>query len=359
MKTHFKGLNSLRALAAFTVVIGHVELLKSRNGYSNFGEILPDGHLGVILFFVISGFLITYLLMEEKKTYGNINLKFFYIRRILRIWPLYYLTLLLSWLFFTGDYTITGSILSLTIFPNVAQAIGEAWSTSPQIWSIGVEEQFYLIWPLIVIFIRKKWIPFLLLVFVLAYDLAPHIINYIDHNYGGNKAIFVQLQKFIYDSKFSAIALGSLMGFLVSTNSKLLASFHSKTFGFLSIFAPLILWGTNASWAYFTDEIYMILFSFLVLTVATNKSILLPKEPAITAFLGRISYGIYMFHWMIILIALQWIIPQDFNSELSFNLMFYGFVIVLTIVCAWISHVTIERYFIDKKDRYRRQKLHA
>ncbi|MCH2231481.1 MAG: acyltransferase [Crocinitomicaceae bacterium] len=357
MRTHFKGIDSLRALAAITVVIGHVELLKSRNGIADFETILPDGHLGVILFFVISGFLITYLLMEENKAFGNINVKQFYMRRILRIWPLYYLTLLLSWSFFPGEFTTTGSILTLTIFPNVAQAIGEGWPTSPQVWSIGVEEQFYLIWPILLIYIRRKWIPVLLLIFVLIYDLTPHAINYIEHNIGGNKTTYIQIQKFIFDSKFSAIALGAMMGFLVSSKHKILDFFQSKRFGYLSILFPLILWGINAKWAYFTDEIYMILFALLVLSVATNPFIKLPKEPKITIFLGKISYGIYMFHWMVILLALQMITPETFKTVLHFNIVLYSFILATTITIAWISHITVERFFINKKKHFRREKV--
>jgi len=144
MNRHFKGLNTLRAIAALVVVLGHIELVKVQQAIpylidqSKFD--LPDGHIGVVLFFVLSGFLITYLLLKEKETTGGISFKKFYMRRILRIWPLYYLILLLSYLFFEADYPLSSILLTGSIFPNVAHSLNMVWPTSPQIWSIGVEE---------------------------------------------------------------------------------------------------------------------------------------------------------------------------------------------------------------------------
>ncbi len=96
---YFSGINGLRFLAALAVIITHVELLKEIYGYENNWKhplIFNLGGLGVYFFFVLSGFLITYLLLAEKEKNGKINIKQFYIRRILRIWPLYYFVLLLG-----------------------------------------------------------------------------------------------------------------------------------------------------------------------------------------------------------------------------------------------------------------------
>ncbi len=89
----FSGLNSLRFFASLAVVITHIELLKGVFGYKhnwNTPVFFNLGGLGVYFFFVLSGFLITFLLLKEKELFGEIKIKAFYIRRILRIWPLYY-----------------------------------------------------------------------------------------------------------------------------------------------------------------------------------------------------------------------------------------------------------------------------
>ena len=99
-RVYFPGLNGIRFLAALAVMICHMEMTKhwfhEPNIYtvSFVGGVLGD--IGVILFFVLSGFLITYLLLQEQQDLGTIKIKQFYIRRILRIWPLYYMVILLG-----------------------------------------------------------------------------------------------------------------------------------------------------------------------------------------------------------------------------------------------------------------------
>src|SRR3954471_16382358 len=96
---YFPNLNGLRFIAALLVIIHHTEQIKDLFGLNSHWKnyhIWILGKLGVTLFFVLSGFLITYLLLTEKKEFNTIFIKNFYIRRILRIWPLYYLVTILS-----------------------------------------------------------------------------------------------------------------------------------------------------------------------------------------------------------------------------------------------------------------------
>ena len=104
MKTHvyFPNLNGLRFIAAFLVILSHLEWIKMTEGMENYASapfIKNLGSLGVSLFFVLSGFLISYLLLQEKKDTGDISIKNFYVRRILRIWPLYYITVILAFFY--------------------------------------------------------------------------------------------------------------------------------------------------------------------------------------------------------------------------------------------------------------------
>ena len=111
MNIFFKGLNELRGVAALAVVFHHIELYKHREHgkslFDGYGYAFIEG-LGknsVYLFFVLSGFLITYLLLTELKLKGNIDAFKFYLRRVLRIWPLYYLITILS--FFVFPFIVT------------------------------------------------------------------------------------------------------------------------------------------------------------------------------------------------------------------------------------------------------------
>ncbi|WP_157844663.1 acyltransferase family protein [Chryseobacterium sp. Leaf201] len=164
MKKIYPNLNSLRFIAALLVIVFHIELhkylFKLPNLYS-YGFFQIIGKLGVVLFFVLSGFLITSLLLNEKVSTKNIHIKNFYIRRILRIWPLYYLIIIIS--FYVIPYipilthpdktlfpdTLTNTYPTifyyLTIFANLAVPMFNHVAYASQTWSIATEEQFYLI----------------------------------------------------------------------------------------------------------------------------------------------------------------------------------------------------------------------
>jgi peptidoglycan/LPS O-acetylase OafA/YrhL len=161
---YFKRLDELRFFAFFLVFWQHafnkslIVFLKT-SPYAIIAEKLQAiGAVGVHIFFVISGFLITYLMVEEEKIMGNVNLSFFYIRRTLRIWPLYFVVMLsgifmMPFLFNTVPFE--GSILKNLFFLNNFD-IASASSIVAIAWSVAIEEQFYLVWPLLFIFFRNK-----------------------------------------------------------------------------------------------------------------------------------------------------------------------------------------------------------
>ncbi len=109
LKTHFQSLDGLRAIAALLVVFGHIELIKQQFGIPNYFEkgpfIFNLGDLSVTFFFVLSGFLITFLILKEEAINHTISLRNFYLRRILRIWPVYFLILLISLVIIPIDFS--------------------------------------------------------------------------------------------------------------------------------------------------------------------------------------------------------------------------------------------------------------
>ena len=161
---YFPGLNGLRFFAAMAVAFSHVELMKQYHGFpSAYQKPAVDelGRLSVTFFFVLSGFLITYLLLVEKRVARRVSIQRFYLRRILRIWPLYYLLVLLSFFvlphfatFTVPHYTAAiGENISITLplflifLPQLALSLYDPVPFAEPAWSIGVEEQFYLLWP--------------------------------------------------------------------------------------------------------------------------------------------------------------------------------------------------------------------
>ncbi|HEX9445176.1 MAG TPA: acyltransferase, partial [Candidatus Binatia bacterium] len=145
---HLPGLDGLRMVAVFLVVFYH------------FGfEWSPGGH-GVLAFFVLSGFLITWLLLKEEEQFGAVSLKLFYLRRSLRIFPAFYC----YWLLMTGYLLLfhkpilwSQALSSFAYVANYYQAIlGDPDTGYSHTWSLGIEEQFYLLWPVAFIALRAR-----------------------------------------------------------------------------------------------------------------------------------------------------------------------------------------------------------
>ncbi|MEO7329892.1 MAG: acyltransferase, partial [Minicystis sp.] len=152
-------LDGLRAISILVVLFGH--MAGTRNFAFSFLDRLPTSELanfGVRVFFVISGFLITRLLFEEHARSGTVSLRGFYLRRTLRIFPAFYVfvavVLVLDRL---GKITLLpyDALTALTYTMNFHPTASRSWQVG-HLWSLSVEEQFYLLWPAIVLFTRPR-----------------------------------------------------------------------------------------------------------------------------------------------------------------------------------------------------------
>ncbi len=149
---HLPGLNGIRALAALIVLFSHIWQFQYWFGFDH-PTFLPykAASLGVTLFFVLSGYLITYLLILKKEWLKTIALRKFYLRRILHIWPLYYL-ILTGCVLLVNDSLSRCAIYCFFLMPNLSVALACLPPVIVPLWSIGVEEQFYLCWPILMKF---------------------------------------------------------------------------------------------------------------------------------------------------------------------------------------------------------------
>jgi len=205
-KFYFKGLNELRAIASLAVLFHHIELYKYRSHIKSlydgpFRDFIAElGKNGVFLFFTLSGFLITFLLLSEKRNKGKINILNFYVRRILRIWPVYYIIIFFAFFslpfivaqldFLKSESIYYESILHLNenffallvlfllFLPNVALIGFKPLAGASQSWSVGVEEQFYLLWPIIIQKSGKFLLLFILFAIAIIYPNLNWIIKY-------------------------------------------------------------------------------------------------------------------------------------------------------------------------------------
>ena len=154
---HLPGLNGVRAIAAVAVVVSHLRLRLGDFGFPQQPGLLLAQY-GVTAFFALSGFLITFLLLKEREATQHIDVRRFYMRRILRIWPLYYLYLAVTTLVLVNAFPrgLPGSVvLYVVLLPNVPFIRGNSLPLLDHYWSLGVEEQFYAAWPLILARVKK------------------------------------------------------------------------------------------------------------------------------------------------------------------------------------------------------------
>jgi peptidoglycan/LPS O-acetylase OafA/YrhL len=365
----FGGLNELRAIAAFSVIMHHIELFKYRDKLASLFDskytayfIEHLGKNGVHLFFVLSGFLITYLLLSEKKKNNRIDFKKFYLRRIFRIWPLYYIIFLISFILipilvnsFTlfsntssyyslvislSDYNLKTILLYALFLPNVALHQGKVIVGASQSWSVGVEEQFYIIWPLIVSFFSRK---------IIAVVFGAILITFIMINFKFYNSIFSTIAAII---PFEYMAIGSLGGYFYSEYSDFITKYTKSRFIYI---AALLLIGFFITVPVFKLYIQNLILGFiflLLILISINQYNPLNFRNKYFSYLGNISYGIYMYHpfVMFLLFPIFYKILAFYNNIFAFNIGIYICVPALTVFISYISFTYIEKRFIKIKD---------
>ncbi len=375
-KIYFNGLDSLRFLAAFVVIIHHVEQIKSLYGYKNyFGNIFIHniGAYGVTFFFALSGFLITYLLFVEQESAGTINIKNFYIRRTLRIWPLYLLLGILTllvlpqipqlhvpvWQNDLNNTFLTQVFLYFTFLQTIAVAFFGTIPHANQVWSVGVEEQFYLLWPLLIKYFRnamKAIIGVITIYFIIKLTFIV-LLNF----YQDNQSIYDRLYSWSYLvnlTRIDCMAIGAIAADWLYQKKPILMLFYSRfaqvlIYTITAIF--LITGGIGRTFLYnFNQEIFAVLSTSIIINIAINKKTIVSiNNPAID-YLGKISYGLYMYHTLCIAISLY--LVKEFSNYslngLTGNAIVYVLTMILTIIFSAISYQYFEKPFIKLKHKY-------
>jgi len=347
---HLKGLNGVRAIAALSVVITHIV-----QRFEDFG--LPRMHgfeaagYGVTMFFTLSGFLITFLLLKEKEKLGDINIKKFYTRRILRIWPLYYFYLALAvicLLLYDKEVLNGNTWFYVLLTANVPYILQTQIPLISHLWSIGVEEQFYLFWPWIVKKTTKllKW----LLLFI-GIVLSLKLLFWFYYHKTGNSIPLSIIQI----TRFHCMAIGACGAVFFFREDKKFLRFS------FSLVTQIVLWLVLALCALdwfrgvplINDEIIALVTLFLILNVAGNPKTIIPLDNWYINYLGKISFGIYMYHPLIIYLVAKWAGSFTRTLETDFQyIVIYLLVMFLTIVIAGLSYRFFETPFLRFKDKF-------
>jgi len=363
-KIFFPGLNGLRFFAAFFVIIHHVEQSKYDEHYTNIYQnpfINSIGGMGVDLFFVLSGFLITYLLIAEKETFKDIKVMKFYLRRVLRIWPLYFLIVLSGLFLFphipflnsnAGGHLLQKTILFSLILPNVVLMSYGAIPYISQTWSIGVEEQFYLIWPLLLKY-SKRYLPPLfgvIIIMKLLDFLLPFSLRFLvahQSNISLQHGISYMISYLSY-LRITCMAIGGLGAYVLYFKKELILNFIYRKdvqLAIILISIPLLLMGRLYA--------HSLIFILVILNISSNKNSLIKLDNKVFDFLGKISYGLYMYHELAIGIAFYLLKPSIYNN-LTSNVELYFLSVFLTITFATTSYYIFEKRFLGLKKYFTR-----
>lgn len=361
LKVYFPNLNGLRFIAACFVIINHVEQLKrfykiDEDAVSQFAKNI--GKLGVMLFFVLSGFLITYLLLSEEKVLAKIHIKRFYIRRLLRIVPLYALLIIIVFFLLNNfkyweipyvknpidqNFSV---ILLLHIFflPNLVTAIYGFIPYIAQAWSIGTEEQSYILWPILLKIFKKKRL--FLMAGIIFFHLIIRII--LSLNFPLSIPYREELSKFWNHFNIDAIAVGGFFAVLLFRKHPVLKLLKNLKVFYGVLITTLVLILMAVKIPYFHYLTYSFLFGVLILNLASNKRLNKVLESKIIHYLGQISYGIYMYHFIIMIIVLT----TSSKLGVKSNVVIYSFILAITIGISSLSYHYFEAPFLKRKSKY-------
>lgn len=342
-KVYFPNLNGLRFIAALSVIIYHF-----------YGEEVLNGHYGVTLFFTLSGFLITYLLFEEKEKKEKISIGKFYVRRILRIWPLYFFILLISSIVFFYDHSNHHEYYNalpyyLLFTPNLAFILDIGIKYSSILWSVGAEEQFYLTWPWIIQKVKNKRLAYLLGFIVLSWAIGPHILDYVNYNYlSSSNSIFV-LSKLMGRMGFGAMATGSLIAYLAKFKPDKLSIIFSPIVQVIAILSVLTIWIFDMlPHVAASDQIYASLFAVIIANFALNDKCIISLENKPLNYLGKISFGLYVYHLIMFDVSKQIFIFLNIDVP---QIVLFTSGTLTTVIVAGLSYQYFERPFLKLKSK--------
>jgi peptidoglycan/LPS O-acetylase OafA/YrhL len=357
-KIYFPNLNGLRFIAALMVIFHHVESRKFTFGlpslWGKSNTILLLGKMGVVLFFVLSGFLITYLLLFEESTQKNINIKYFYMRRVLRIWPLYFLVIFLAFASipyfnalaipgFSKDIIYSNLFYKLILFlfflPNLVLSLYGIVPYASHTWSIGTEEQYYLIWPVLLKYIKRKRLLFMFIIITL-YLIIDKLFDYFPD--------FKVLKLFWNDFNIDCMAIGGVFAILHFQKNSIIKYLLANLTFYLTLVTVVALIIKGVVFKFLHYEIYAIMFGIIILNFATNDKLKFSLENKILNYLGNISYGLYMLHP--IGIGLSIYIANKINYPK--NMLIFPLAISLSILIAGISYRYYESYFLKLKRKF-------
>jgi peptidoglycan/LPS O-acetylase OafA/YrhL len=330
--TYQAELDGLRALAVIGVLLCHLEFAW-----------LPGGFVGVDIFFVLSGFLITRLIVTEVQQTGRFRFGNFYVRRIRRLYPALVTTVIAAWI---GSFLLLSpaqlqnfaqsAIAALFSYSNVlfysqADYFDALATTKPLLhtWSLSVEEQFYLLWPLTLLLAnrflgRRGMIAVLAVISVASLALAQYWLT------ANRTAAF-----YILPARVIELGLGALVVFLPSVKNRWLLN-STTIFGVVAMLVPMVLYTEATPFPGFSAMLPCL--GAVLFIVGARSEAAAPFRLGPVAWIGRISYSLYLVHWPLIVLWRAYF----YRPIEALDAVLLGAVAILL---AWLQYALIEQRF--------------
>ncbi len=374
VRKHYTALDGLRGIAILLVVWRHAVLLISHSSvaweqsfYATFSIL---GSSGVVLFFVLSGFLITSILIDTSD--DPKCLKKFYIRRSLRIFPLYYLAtcilLIISSLYVADFVFNAGGWYHVFYIQNVVALFNdggvlykkESYIFFKHFWSLAVEEQFYLLWPVCFLFLYRRYSMRLCILLTLSLAIMSAIARYCMGMFYDDWYVPYAFTL----TRLDGLLLGALLACVLCEYKKdalLLSEMAKLILPFLGGFILLLILmfyisGESISYVntryliFFMAMFYTLLVAYVVFSEGGSWFKSLCETKFLTQ-IGTVSYGLYLFHWPIMIFVFHYFIKDQGWGNVSGHL----FLIIvgggLSFLLAFVSYYAFERPVLRLKDR--------
>ncbi len=360
-RRYFHTFDALRFFAFFKVFLLHMPIV----AFPWFNYVKAGGGIGVQFFFVLSGFLITYIILEEQKRAGQFNLKNFFVRRVLRIWPLYYLMVLVA---YVTPYLLENILhlpssgagyepelwMSLSFLENYKMMMThDHANVSPLsvMWSLCIEEHFYIIWGVALYFLKAKH-AFKLIVLSLIFGLVSRYM------YVANNIPTIDVL-----TNIDLFAFGAIPAYWLIKDEQGLERLIDKVSLRLKWWYVLLLVVVVTICSQYTsDGDFILLTSLLGALFALLITITLGKtnswqigDRSVLTKLGMFTYGLYLYHTLVVNLALQvfnrlgWSVDEPAKAVL-----FFISSLVVTVLISMASYYLFERQFLKLKKYFRK-----
>jgi peptidoglycan/LPS O-acetylase OafA/YrhL len=341
------GLNGLRGIAVILVIISH------RFPIDHPFHTFPLGSIGVDIFFVLSGFLISRILfenikeLESEKVSRTKLVKNFFFRRILRIFPIYYLTLI--FIYFSkgliGNNYSENALWYFFYGANYLNYFENKWfGPLAHLWSLSVEEQFYLLWPFLLFFIIKQNKIFLALIICIAFGtLFPFFIS-------GNSSILTL-------SCINAFGIGSLLAYFEILDPINVTKFlKTIKYIFIPTLLIVVINFTIYKIPYFSNRFAISIIAVAIISYCryypSSSMVRYLLGNKLLSLIGMLSYGIYLYHNLIPKYWRYGLYKLGIETSTSFNYSYFFLQTIFIIIFSYFSWICIEKPILKLKKHF-------